>query len=603
MEEAGPEIRKLKPCFMMSPLSVSQFIPSRMRFDAVIFDEASQVKPEDAINSIYRGAQLIVAGDRNQLPPTSFFEQTQDQGDEYLGDDEASSWESVLDLCTGNAAFREIPLLWHYRSRHEHLIAFSNHVFYDGRLVTFPGAMNEGGDVGVEFFHVPDGIYRRNLTRDNEKEARFVSERVIHHLAHHRDLTIGIVALSEPQASMIEQILEIALANHPELRERMRKDRLDGLFVKNLETVQGDERDLIILSVGYGHDANGILTQNFGPMNQKNGWRRLNVAITRARKRIEVIASIMPSEIIDSGGERSIVFLRKYLEYASSNTSRLEVIGAMFGSGKQERESPFEDSIAHAIVKMGYSVETQVGCSGYRMDIAVRHPQDPSQYVLAVECDGATYHSTKVVRDRDRLRQEVLKGLGWDVWRIWSSSWYQSRRTQEQLLEKAIQDAVSRHPVTNVTAFSPAVSQTEKEQIALGTGTYVQGSESSSVQDIIEDISKQESTEREVAENPYPQEDPVDIIASVSPSRSTAYHAPPRNLSVESLVAYLESFGFSVDNKRPLGGSLWVYLSEERFSEMSEILRANGIVLKFYPHGRTRKPGEQWEIDPGKRLG
>jgi very-short-patch-repair endonuclease len=456
MEKAGPVIQDLKPCFMMSPLSVSQFVPPQMGFDTVIFDEASQVKPEDAINCIYRGRQLIVAGDENQLPPTTFFEQSHDDGGDDYVEEAPESYESVLGLCKGSGAFQNLPLLWHYRSRHEHLILFSNYSFYNGRLVTFPGCQHEGRDLGVEFYYVPNAVYRRGTARDNLAEAKVVAERVLFHLDNHRDSTIGIVALSEPQAFAIERELDQALQAFPELLRTAREDRLGGLFVKNLETVQGDERDIIIISIGYGRDETGKFIENFGPLNRKNGWRRLNVAITRARKRVEVVSSIRSEEISrDAGGAGQ---LKKYLLFAANSANRLSLMLPAERANTGDLESPLEEEVAETIRKWGYDTLPQVGCSEYRIDLAVLHPKDPSRFVLGIECDGATYHSSKVARDRDRLRQQVLEGLGWTIYRVWGLAWHSNRKDQERRLREAIEHAL--HKAEDGTPQQPISTPT-----------------------------------------------------------------------------------------------------------------------------------------------
>ena len=281
MRDAGEAAQRLKPCFMMSPLSVSQFLPVELSFDAVIFDEASQVKEADAIGCIYRGKQLIVAGDQKQLPPTSFFDRTADTDEEDI-DEQVLDFESVLDRCKAQG-FVPLPLNWHYRSRHEALITYSNHSFYDGRLHTFPGAVFDSADLGVELFNV-DGIYRRGGTRDNPAEAAAVVDRVLFHRQRHAEATLGVVTLSTAQQAAVEAEIERRSESEPELRHLTTDDRLSGFFVKNLESVQGDERDIIILTIGYGPDEAGKLTMNFGPMNREGGERRLNVAVTRARR-------------------------------------------------------------------------------------------------------------------------------------------------------------------------------------------------------------------------------------------------------------------------------------------------------------------------------
>ncbi|MCI0686855.1 MAG: DUF4011 domain-containing protein, partial [Sporichthyaceae bacterium] len=291
IERSTHVVQAIKPCFMMSPLSVSQYLPADVTFDVVIFDEASQLMPGDAINCIYRGRSLITAGDQTQLPPTTFFTPTtEDASEDWSEDaDSAKDFESILDLVKSAGAFRSLPLRWHYRSRHEGLIAFSNASFYHGNLVTFPSAEHRGADVGVELF-VVDGVYRRGTTRDNPVEAAKVAERVIHHFDTRPDLSLGVVTFSEPQAAAVEWAVELARLDRPDLDQYFTDDRLGGFFVKNLESVQGDERDVMIFSVGYGPDETGRTTMNFGPVNRPGGWRRLNVAITRARHRVEIVS-------------------------------------------------------------------------------------------------------------------------------------------------------------------------------------------------------------------------------------------------------------------------------------------------------------------------
>lgn len=437
--QATPVVLSLKPCFMMSPLTVSQFLPPMMHFDAVIMDEASQVKPSDAVNCIYRGRQFIVAGDQKQLPPTTFFEKVGlDESDEYV-EDQLDEFESILDLCKSTGGFPSLPLRWHYRSQHESLITFSNYMFYDGKLVTFPGSLQQGPDIGIEFFHA-NGIYRRGGARDNPLEAELVVDRVFYHAQNHPSLTLGVVAFSEPQASAIEAAIERRRQEHPEFDAHFVDDRLRGFFVKNIENVQGDERDIIIFSVGYGRDEAGKFTMNFGPLNQAGGPRRLNVAITRAKRRVEIIASVSSSDFapeIKSEGGR---LLRKYIEYAERGIGALSVDT---GASGMAAESAFEEEVARVIRSWGYQVEHQVGTAGYRIDLGIRDASKPGAYLLGIECDGAAYHSSHVARDRDRLRGEVLGRLGWRLYRIWGPSWYRDRQGQESRLRKAIEDTMT----------------------------------------------------------------------------------------------------------------------------------------------------------------
>ncbi len=440
LERTATVTQAIKPCFMMSPLAVSQFLPPKMTFDVVIFDEASQVTPADAINCIYRGAALIMAGDPKQLPPTRFFAAgTEDTGDEWTSDaDDAGDFRSILDLMKGTGAFQSLTLRWHYRSRHEALIAFSNHAFYQSKLVTFPGPDESGPDVGVEMFAV-NGVYRRGTSRDNPVEAAEVARRVIHHLSTRPEYTLGVVTMSEDQSRAVENAVEEALKDRPELRERITDDRLTGYFVKNLESVQGDERDVMIFSLGYGPDENGKTFMNFGPINKEGGWRRLNVAITRARYRNEIVTSLRAGDIRTTDKSEGLRHLRHYLDYAERGIAALALDTGVNG----DAESPFEESVISVIRSWGYDVTPQVGSAGYRIDIGIRHPDRPNVFVLGVECDGYQYHSSRAARDRDRLRDKVLRDLGWRLHRIWSTAWYRDRTNEELRLRTAIESALA----------------------------------------------------------------------------------------------------------------------------------------------------------------
>ncbi len=419
-------VLNLKPCLLMSPLSVSQFLPPdplKMQFDVVVFDEASQILPEDALGAIYRGKQVIVTGDNQQLPPTTFFQQISgDDGEEDTQED-LPLFESVLDACLGAGLPRKL-LRWHYRSRHEHLIAFSNERFYEGRLVTFPAALAEHAGLGVKVHHVPDGIYDRGGRRDNPREAQVVADLVIDHFRQTPDQTLGVIAFSYPQMNAIEDEIERRLRQAPDLERYFDGDRLEGFFVKNLETVQGDERDVILLSVGYGRDAQGKMTQNFGPLNRAGGARRLNVAVTRARRKVVVVYSIQARDI-EATTSGSASHLRQYLDFAERGMEAL----------RPEKEARSGSLAAHALetevqaelAKLGYRAVPQIGCSAYRIDLGVLDPQKPGCYLLGVEFDGPSYNQAATARDRDRLRPEVLKQLGWTLHRIWSPDWLYRR--------------------------------------------------------------------------------------------------------------------------------------------------------------------------------
>jgi very-short-patch-repair endonuclease len=435
-------LTQLKPCLLMSPISVSQFLdPGKMRFDLVIFDEASQLRSEDAICSIYRGKQLVVCGDNKQLPPTTFFEQGMsddlpDDTDDPNAIGAFDVFESILDACA--AVMPQRQLKWHYRSEHESLIAFSNSMFYDYSLVTFPSSLQEDESLGVKLLYVPDGVYDRGGRRDNVREAESVVGLVEEHLRRRPNQSLGIVTFNISQADTIENRLEQFRREHPELERYFSPDRFEKIFVKNLESVQGDERDVLIFSVGYGKDAFGRLTMNFGPLNGAGGERRLNVAVTRARRMVIVVSSIRASDFdLSEINREGVRVLHRYLDFAERGPDALAL---RIGVG--EFESPFEQSVAAKIRSFGFAVIPQVGCSSFRVDLGIVDPSHPGRFVLGVECDGASYHSSATARDRDRIRQQILERLGWKIHRIWSPDWVSRNEAEVNRLKHAIETAL-----------------------------------------------------------------------------------------------------------------------------------------------------------------
>jgi REase_MTES_1575/Protein of unknown function (DUF4011)/AAA domain/Protein of unknown function (DUF3320) len=428
---------KLKPCLLMSPISVSQFLPPDNKFDLVLFDEASQLVPEDAIGAIYRGKTVVVAGDNKQLPPTSFFQKSLlDNVDwDELSDDDVEVFDSILDECLG-IGLPVKTLRWHYRSKHEELIAFSNHRFYDDTMITFPSAMNQTDSLGVKLVHVPDGIYDRGGKRDNPKEAEKVAELVFEHFKNYPKKTLGVVTFSIAQMNAVEEAIENKLNEHPDFEPFFKEDRLEGFFVKNLENVQGDERDVIFFSVGYGFDQQRQMTMNFGPLNKPGGERRLNVAVTRAREKVVLITSIKASDIDKDTQALGVQTLRTYLDYAEH--------GPETQSDKSKEstfDSAIDEDVAAEIKKMGYEVVPEVGCSGYRIDIGVLDPVNEGCFLLGVECDGTTYKSSSSARDRDRLREQVLRQLGWRMYRVWSPAWVARRDSEIRRLKETLEQA------------------------------------------------------------------------------------------------------------------------------------------------------------------
>jgi transcription elongation GreA/GreB family factor len=422
LARAPVSVQTLKPCLMMGPHAVAQFLkPGRMRFDVVIMDEASQLSPAEAIGAVARGRQLIVVGDPKQLPPTNFFRR-QGQVDEDDEEYATTDTESILDQCV--TSFRPPRrLLWHYRSRHHSLIAFSNRQFYDSSLIICPSPYGKGRRLGIQATYLAEAVYENQT---NLVEARRVVDAIAEHIATRPDESLGVVTLNIKQRDLIDELLAARLAPLPAAEEFRKRwhGKQQGLFVKNLETVQGDERDCIIISTTFGRPP-GVSKprQNFGPISRQGGWRRLNVLFTRARNSIGLFTSLKPEDIvIDGTTPDGTKALRAYLEYARSGV--LEV-PAETG---EEPESDFELAVIDVLRTMGYEVTPQLGVSGFRIDIAVHHPDFPGAYLAAIECDGAQYHSARSARDRDRIRQEILESQGWEarIWRIWSTDWFQS---------------------------------------------------------------------------------------------------------------------------------------------------------------------------------
>ncbi|MFB4165334.1 DUF4011 domain-containing protein [Alteribacillus sp. JSM 102045] len=417
----------IKPCMMMSPLSVSQFVdPSKLAFDVVIFDEASQIRPEDAIGSIMRGKQIIIAGDNKQLPPTSFFSQQVDVDDEFIDEEDEDLYEIFESILDESLLFMPtISLKWHYRSKQESLIAFSNREIYDNNLYTFPNSISGTND-GISFVHVEDGIYDRGKSSKNIKEAERVALLVKKHIKRNPERSLGIIAFNQQQQEAIRDKVDEMILRMPEIEFYFNEDHFESFFIKNLENVQGDERDTIILSIGYGKDKNGSLYYNFGPLNKEGGERRLNVAVTRAKKEIIVASSLLDIDLDDAKlNRRGPKLLKSYLSYARNNGEFSQNEGIQ---NDGDFDSPFEQDVYNMLRDKGLELRKQVGCSGYRIDLAVVDPNQPGKYILGIECDGASYHSSKTARDRDRLRQSVLESLGWKIKRIWSQDWVKHKK-------------------------------------------------------------------------------------------------------------------------------------------------------------------------------
>lgn len=443
-------IMTLKPCLMMSPLSVSLFLESEFyKFDMVIFDEASQVNTENAIGAIVRGKQVVIAGDSKQLPPTNFFQASLNEGDydtDSEDEEDTFAFDSILDEAT---SLPERTLRWHYRSRHEGLIAFSNAKFYKNKLITFPSNIESGKDVGVEYIKVDGGYYDRGGRKGNQIEAKKVASLVFEHFKNHPNRSLGVITFGEIQQLAVENELRSMRLADQSYEDFFREDIEEPFFIKSLENVQGDERDTIIFSIGYAPDKNGVFRMNFGPLGQSGGEKRLNVAITRAKYNTKLVGSIRPDDInVDAITTDGPKLLRAYIDYAINGPDVLDTV--IEDSDIVEYDSPFEEAVYNFLDRRGYKLATQVGCSGYRIDIGVKHPSVSGVFVMGIECDGAMYHSARTARDRDRLRQDVLEGMGWKIYRIWSTDWIKDPATQGLKLIEEINAAIKSYDISKI---------------------------------------------------------------------------------------------------------------------------------------------------------
>lgn len=462
LAEATTVIQQAKPVFMMSPMSVATYLPPGLiEFDLVIFDEASQIEAPDALGALARGKQVVVVGDSKQMPPTNFFGRAVELSDEEAEESATADVESILDMMLAKGA-PEKMLRWHYRSRHHSLIAVSNHQFYDSKLFVFPSPGGQSDSMGLKHHLLADTTYDRGGTRTNQGEAEQIALAVLEHARTRPHLSLGVVAFSTAQRDAIMFALERLRRAQPDVEPFFHHTESgEEFFIKNLENVQGDERDVIFISIGYGKTASGHVTQSFGPINQTGGERRLNVLISRARKGMEVFSNFTAEDLRTTEttpfGVRA---LKVFLQYAS-----LGRLDQPVETGRAP-DSAFEQDVAVAIRSLGYEVEPQVGTSGFFIDLAVRHPDRPGQYMLAVECDGASYHSTPSARDRDRIRQSVLEGLGWRFHRIWSTDWFRNAKSETERLHKALEAAAHDNPPGQTTPASPVILSSPGHSIA-----------------------------------------------------------------------------------------------------------------------------------------
>ncbi len=433
LTEAGEAVQRIKPVIMMSPLSIARYVPREsLSFDVVIFDEASQVKPVDAFGALMRAKQAIVVGDDKQMPPTSFFdskldgsdgvdtEETENEDDQFVQDT-----ESILGLFSGRGAAQAM-LRWHYRSRHDSLIRVSNREFYDDLLIVTPNPLGRGNGLGLRLEPVA-GVYAPKT--GNLIEAQAVVNAILIHVRHRSHQTLGVVAMSTIQMDLIEN--ELDQCTDPAWVTFRNAHPTEPFFVKNLESVQGDERDVIFVSIGFAKQANGALRMNFGPINGAGGHRRLNVLFSRAKQECVIFTGLTANDIrLGDSPNKGLPVLQSFLQFAA--TGEMPEAPSV-GSGT---ESPFEESVKEVLERAGYRVDTQIGASGFRIDLGVRHPDFPNEqrYLVGIECDGATYHRSRVARDRDHVRQQVLEGMGWKIYRIWSTDWFHDNDNQQKKL-------------------------------------------------------------------------------------------------------------------------------------------------------------------------
>lgn len=462
IRRASTSLVALKPCFMMGPHSVAQYLaPGQIEFDLIVMDEASQIKPEDALGTIARGKQLVVVGDPKQLPPTSFFDKTVENTDEDTTAIEQS--ESILDVSF--PMFNARRLRWHYRSRHESLIAFSNQEFYDSNLVVFPSPSNKSHEFGIKFTHVKTG---RFVNQHNIEEAKVIAQAVRRHILNNSHESIGVVAMSSKQREQIERCVEELSKDDIQFRDALAENANgdEPLFLKNLENVQGDERDVIYISCTYGPQEAGAaqMPQRFGPINSPAGGRRLNVLFTRSKKRMHIFSSMTEGHIlVNETSSPGLRALKSFLSFAQTGK-----LPQLQHTGKAP-DSDFEIAVMNALKLEGFNCVPQVGVAGYFIDLAVQDPGQPGRYLMGIECDGATYHSAKSARDRDRLRQSVLESLGWNIKRIWSTDWFKNPQAQlKPIVELLHQSKTNPEDLPEMESEESQIEfDVEKESIAM----------------------------------------------------------------------------------------------------------------------------------------
>ena len=595
LEKAGGAIKKIKPVFMMSPLSIAQYLDPtnpKLQFDVVIFDEASQVKPEDALGAFMRGKTAVVMGDTQQLPPTSFFDQMTDSesGEEVAT---ALDMESILHLC--KLSFPVKMLKWHYRSRHESLINISNREFYDNELLVYPSPSHTDPELGLKFHYNPNTQYHRGEGSANPLEAKDVVKEIFKHFEKYGDRkSLGVGTFSVAQKNAILEELEIERKSHPEFEPLFSENKEERFFVKNLETIQGDERDVILISVGYGYDTEGKMSLNFGPLNQDGGERRLNVLVTRAREKCVVFTNFRAHDIhLTANPPFGVKSLQSFLEYAENLHYNQSV------QDDDYDDAPFEDAIYNFISENGYEVDKKVGCAGFRVDLAIIDPDNPGKYILGIQCDGHNYASSKVARDRDRLREQVLNGLGWNIYHIWSTDWYRNRdlaraklleniestiiNTKVKDLKKKIDDVESMkiNPVTTVILGKDKDDEDDVESDDEYDSDSINDNDSDDISSIDNDLANIQRVKEEMDEKSEKEKEKADLINrylegfddEVSKNSSKNHKSKSEDDSIILNDAIEEENSFDADNLDDFNQDLEDV--EESDSNIEEIIDAH----------------------------
>ena len=436
VRRSGHALQQLMPCWMMGPGAVAQFLPAgRIEFDVLVIDEASQVRPEDALGSLARAKQIVIVGDSKQMPPTDVFsvhaEHDEDDEDEA---GPAEELNSVLDVFKD---FLSAPSLgWHYRSQHHSLILYSNEAFYKRELLIPPSVQLGEGPLGVKWHYCAQSAYNQGRNPPEAAEiVRLLSEHVVENCSRPKEKqeSVAVVAMNRKQQELIEELFDRQTKERPELAAALESFKpVAPLIIRNLENIQGDERDVVIISFTYGPDvATGVVAQRFGPILRAGGWRRLNVLFTRAKMRTLVVSSMKSEQVIPRTGnlDDGPLHLRNYLQFAE--TGRLPSVPS---GPRREPDSEFERSVGRIVQSLGFDVHFQIGTMGFFIDLAIPDPASSARYLCGIECDGAPYHSHPTARDRDRLREEILRARGWDIYRIWSTDWYRNRKTEVERL-------------------------------------------------------------------------------------------------------------------------------------------------------------------------